>query len=429
VLPQLRELERRFGDAIAVVGVHSGKYTAERVTERIRDASIRLDAIHPVLNDRQFRVWRAYAVRAWPTLVAIDPKGAVIGMSAGEFTADGVTPFVERVLAEARASGMLREEAMHLTADTPTIPAERLAYPGKVAVRDDRIAIADSGHHRVLIGRLEEDGSRMRVERAIGSGVPGFANGDTPAFRYPQGLAFGADDTLYVADTGNHAIRAVSLSEGSARTLAGTGGQLRTARDRAAGAMSSPWDIAFDGETMHIAMAGIHQLWTLDLRDGTAMLFAGTGAEELHDGSHGEAALAQPMGVALARDALLVADAESSAVREVDLSASGAVRTLVGTGLFDFGHVDGAGDRVRLQHPQGLAVAADDRVLVCDTYNDSLRWLDRATREVSTWVRGLHEPGGLAIGGRSVYVADTNAHRIVVIDIGSTEIRPLVIVE
>jgi sugar lactone lactonase YvrE len=269
----------------------------------------------------------------------------------------------------------------------------------------------------------------MRVERAIGSGVPGFANGDTPAFRYPQGLAFGADDTLYVADTGNHAIRAVSLAEGSARTLAGTGGQLRTARDRAAGAMSSPWDIAFDGETMHIAMAGIHQLWTLDLRDGTAMLFAGTGAEELHDGSHGEAALAQPMGVALARDALLVADAESSAVREVDLSASGAVRTLVGTGLFDFGHVDGAGDRVRLQHPQGLAVAAADRVLVCDTYNDSLRWLDRATREVSTWVRGLHEPGGLAIGGRSVYVADTNAHRIVVIDIGSTEIRPLVIVE
>jgi DNA-binding beta-propeller fold protein YncE len=425
----LRELERRFGDAIAVVGVHSGKYTAERVTERIRDASIRLDGIHPVLNDRQFRVWRAYAVRAWPTLVAIDPKGAVIGMSAGEFTADGVTPFIERVLAESRAAGVLREEAMRLGADPPTIPPERLAYPGKVAVRGDRIAIADSGHHRLLLGRLEEDGSRMRVERAIGSGVPGLANGDAPAFRYPQGLAFDADDTLYVADTGNHAIRAVSLANGSVRTLAGTGGQLRTARDRAAGAMSSPWDIALDGETAYIAMAGIHQLWTLDLRNDIAAPFAGTGAEELYDGSHDQAALAQPMGVALARDALLVADAESSAVREVDLTTPGAVRTIVGTGLFDFGHVDGVGDRVRLQHPQGLAVAEDDRVLVCDSYNDSLRWLDRAKREVSTWVRGLHEPGGLAIEGRRVYVADTNAHRIAVIDIGSTEIRPLVIVE
>jgi DNA-binding beta-propeller fold protein YncE len=429
VLSQLRELEQRFGDAIAVVGVHSGKYTAERVTERIRDASIRLDAVHPVLNDRQFRVWRAYAVRAWPTLVAIDPKGAVIGMSAGEFTADGVTPFVERVLAEARESGVLREESMHVAADPPTIPPDRLAFPGKVAVRDDRIVIADSGHHRLLLGRLEEDGSRMRVERAVGSGVAGFANGDAPAFRYPQGLAFGADETLYVADTGNHAIRAVSLTDGSVRTIAGTGGQLRTARDRAAGAMSSPWDIAFDGETLYVAMAGIHQLWTIDLRGGMAAPFAGTGAEELHDGTHGEAALAQPMGIALARDALLVADAESSAVREVDLGTPGTVRTIVGTGLFDFGHVDGVGDRVRLQHPQGLAIADDGRVLVCDSYNDSLRWLDRAKREVATWIGGLHEPGGLAIGGRRVYVADTNAHRIAVIDVGSTEIRPLAIAE
>jgi DNA-binding beta-propeller fold protein YncE len=429
VLPQLRELEQRFGDAIAVVGVHSGKYTAERITDRIRDASIRLDATHPVLNDRQFRVWRAYAVRAWPTLVAIDPRGAVVGMSAGEFTADGVAPFVERVLAEARASGALREESMHLAADPPTIPPDRLAFPGKVAVRDDRIAIADSGHHRLLVGHLEEDGSRMRVERTIGSGVPGFANGDAPAFRYPQGLAFGNGDTLYVADAGNHAIRAVSLTSGSVRTLAGTGAQLRTARDRDDGAMSSPWDLALVGDTLYIAMAGIHQLWTLDVPSETAALFAGSGAEELHDGPHTEAALAQPMGLALAPDTLLVADAESSAVREVDLNMSGSVRTIVGTGLFDFGHVDGVGERARLQHPQGLAVAADGRVLVCDSYNDALRWLDRAEREVSTWVRGLHEPGGIAIGARSVYVADTNAHRIAVIDAGSTEVRPLVIVE
>jgi DNA-binding beta-propeller fold protein YncE len=349
-------------------------------------------------------------------------------MSAGEFTADGVAPFVERVLAEARAAGALREEPMHLAADAPSVPPDRLTFPGKVAIRADRIAIADSGHHRLLVGRLEDDGRRMRVERAIGSGAPGFADGDAPAFRYPQGLAFGGD-TLYVADTGNHAIRAVSLANGSVRTLAGTGAQLRSAHDRAAGAMSSPWDLALEGDTLFIAMAGIHQLWTLDLRSEMAVPFAGTGAEELHDGPHGEAALAQPMGLAVAGDTLLVADAESSAVREVDLTTSGAVRTIVGTGLFDFGHVDGVGERARLQHPQGLAVANDGRVLICDSYNDSLRWLDRTERELSAWVRGLHEPGGIAIGPRGVYVADTNAHRIAVIDTDSTEVRPLIIVE
>jgi DNA-binding beta-propeller fold protein YncE len=170
-------------------------------------------------------------------------------------------------------------------------------------------------------------------------------------------------------------------------------------------------------------MAGIHQLWTIDLRAGTASRRTGTGAEELHDGPHAEAALAQTMGIAIAGDTLLAADAEANAVREVDLAAAGGVRTIVGTGLFDFGDVDGVGDAVRLQHPQGIAVAPDGRVLVCDSYNDSLRWLDRAERRVTTWVRGLHEPGGIAIGARGAYVADTNAHRIVVADWTSAEVH------
>jgi DNA-binding beta-propeller fold protein YncE len=423
----LRELEQRYPESVAVVGVHSGKYIAERETARIRDASIRLGATHPILNDRQFRVWRSYAVRAWPTLVAVDPRGAVVGMNAGEFTADAVAPFVERVVAAARADGSLREAPMHFPAESPSVSPGELAYPGKVAVEGDRIAVADSAHHRILLGRLEERGLRMRVERVVGSGREGFDDGDTPAFRYPQGLVFG-DDVLYVGDAGNHAVRAIALASGVTRTVAGTGAQLRTMRDRAAGAMSSPWDLALDGDTLHVAMAGIHQLWTIDVRDGTASRRTGSGAEELHDGSHEEAALAQTMGIALARDLLLAADAESSAIREVDLAASGGVRTIVGTGLFDFGDVDGVGDAVRLQHPQGIAVAPDGRVLVCDTYNDSLRWLDRAERRVTTWVRGLHEPGGIAVGARGAYVADTNAHRIVVADWESAELHQVEIV-
>ena len=423
----MRELEQRFAESIAVVGVHSGKYLAERDTSRIRDASVRLDATHPVLNDRQFRVWRSYAVRAWPTLVAVDPRGAVVGMSAGEFTADDVTSFIERVLAAARADGSLREGPLHFAPEAPSMAPGTLAFPGKVALDGDRIAVADSGHHRVLVGRLEDDGLRMRVEQVVGTGDAGFADGSAAAFRYPQGLVF-AGDELFVADTGNHAIRALSLASGAVRTVAGTGRQRRTRRDVAEGALSSPWDLVLAGDTLHVAMAGIHQLWSVDLRSGRAEPRTGSGAEELHDGSHAEAALAQPMGIARAGDTLLVADAESSAVREVDLDAAGGVRTVVGTGLFDFGDVDGVGDHVRLQHPQGLAVTDDGRVLVCDSYNDSLRWLDRGERRVTTWARGLHEPGGVALGARGAYVADTNAHRIAVVDWASDAARPLDVV-
>ena len=94
MLPQLRKIEERFPDEAVVIGVHSGKYHAERDTARIRDASIRLGVTHPVVNDRQFRVWRSFAVNAWPTLVVIDPAGYVAGQHAGEFTLDAITPFV-----------------------------------------------------------------------------------------------------------------------------------------------------------------------------------------------------------------------------------------------------------------------------------------------------------------------------------------------
>ena len=278
MLPQLRELEQRFAEVIAVVGVHSGKYLAERDTRRIRDASVRLGATHPVLNDRQFRVWRAYAVRAWPTLVAVDPRGAVVGMRAGEFTAHGVTPFIERIVAAARADGSLREGPLHFAAEPPTTTPGALAFPGKVAIDGDRIGIADSGHHRVLVGRLEEDGLRMRVEHVVGTGTAGFADGETAAFRYPQGIAFG-DDELFVADAGNHSVRAISLATGAVRTVAGTGRQRRTQRDVSEGALSSPWDLVLSGDTLHVAMAGIHQLWWFDPVKRTVGVYAGTTVE------------------------------------------------------------------------------------------------------------------------------------------------------
>jgi sugar lactone lactonase YvrE len=422
----LRELESRFPDQIAVVGVHSGKYTAERETSRIRDASIRLGAVHPTINDRQFRLWRAYAVRAWPTLVAIDPRGFVVGTQAGEFTADRIAPFAERVIAEARSVGALVEGRLHFAPDAPTSQSRTLAFPGKVAVDGRRIAIADSGHHRVLVGTLDDAGTTMRVDRVIGGPSAGYAEGAVPAFRYPQGLAF-SGDLLFVADAGNHSVREVTLATGVVRTLAGTGRQLRSAVDEAQGALSSPWDVAVADDTLYVAMAGIHQLWTVELSSGTAEVLSGSGAEELHDGPHASAALAQPMGLCLSDDAIWFVDAESSAVRVADRDPSGGVRTLVGTGLFDFGDIDGTGDAVRMQHQQGIARTSDGRLLVCDSYDDALKWVDPTTRRAETWVRGLHEPSGLAIAERAVYVADTNAHRIAVVNRRSGEVWPLII--
>ena len=422
----MREVERRHSDTLAIVGDHSGKFIAERETARLAAACERLGISHPVVNDRQFRVWRAFAVRAWPTLIAIDAGGAVIGMHAGEFTADGIEPFLQRALGE--AYGTTRQPHAAPTPDV-TAPVDLLRFPSKVDVDDGRIAIADTAHHRVLVGRLDLSRGEIRVERAVG-GTRGFADGDAARFDGPQGVRFDGE-RLLVADAGNHAVRAISLDDGLTRTLAGTGRQLRTQHDLNAGALSSPWDVVRVGARLVVAMAGVHRLWEIDEPKARVRPMSGSGAEALHDGSHAEAAYAQPMGLARSpAGTLFVADAESSAVRRVDAGPAGTVDTIVGTGLFDFGDRDGAGDDARLQHPQGIAVdGASGRVLVADSYNDSLRWIDPATRACTTWVRGLHEPGGVALTATHAIVADTNAHRVIAIDLGSTAVRPLALID
>lgn len=425
----MRKLEERHADTVAVVGVHSGKYTTERETARIREAAIRLGVHHPVVNDRQFRVWRSYAVRAWPTLVAISPDGYVIGMHAGEFAAAALEPFVERALAGAESNGTLVRSAQPTTVDSPAVAPGTLRYPGKLALDGSRMAIADSGHDRIILGRLADDGASLRVERIVG-GRPGFVDGLDPRFSAPQGVAFDGD-TLFVADGGNHAVRAIDLSSGFVRTVAGTGEQLRTRRDRQAGALSSPWDVAVIGTAadrrLYVAMAGRHQLWSVAPTGEQLRVHAGSGAEELADGVAAEAALAQPMGLVGDETRLWFVDAESSAVRWCDLAADGAVGTVIGTGLFDFGDRDGTGDDVRMQHQQGIALARDGRLLVADSYNDALKWIDPTTRGATTWVRGLHEPSGVVLGGDVAYVADTNAHRIAIVRLADGAITELAI--
>jgi hypothetical protein len=420
----LRELELRYSSELVVIGVHSGKYHAERVTPRIRDASIRLDATHPVVNDRQFRIWRSYAISAWPTLVAIDPAGYVVGTHAGEFTSEMLVPFIDGLIAKARGGGTMNEEPLHFEADPPTMAPAKLRYPGKVAVRGSTMAIADSGNNRVIIGSLDEIGTSLRVQRTIGDGTPGFRDGLDARFRSPQGLAFG-DGVLYVADAENHAIRALNLESGEVTTLSGTGCQMRTRGDQAAGAMSSPWDVALSGGTLFVAMAGIHQIWSVDVATGKSRVRYGTGGEDIRDGGAASALLAQPMGITAEKDRLYFIDSESNAVRWADVPEDGAVGTIVGTGLFDFGDVDGTGDDVRLQHPQGIASHSSGKLLIADSYNDCLKWIEPETRVVKTWGGGFHEPGGVCFGRSYAYVADTNAHRIAVAHLDTRDVTEL----
>jgi len=437
VIPELQALEAKYHDELVVIGVHSAKFLNEAETVNIELVAERYERREPIVNDAAFEVWRAYGVRAWPTLVLIDPAGNVVGRHEGEGAFAPLDAAIAGTIAAFDARGELDRSPRDLT-DGGGAPRTVLRFPEGVLADAavGRLFIADSGNDRIVVTDL--GGVVLEV---IGSGSAGLVDGafEAAAFDWPHGMALASPRLLYVADTGNHAIRLVDLAERTVTTVAGTGEQgymfgrsVASAED----GINSPWDLAWSDGRLFVAMAGQHQVWRLDPTAGTLHLVAGSGREELRDGAALTAGLNQPTGLTTDGAALFVADSEASAVRRVDLEPGGQVTTLVGTGLFDFGDVDGVGDEVRLQHVQDVDLA-DGYLYLADSYNHKVKRLDPVTREVVTvlgtgapgWEDGaaarFHEPGSVSVAGRLLYVADTDNHVIRVADLGTGLVRTL----
>lgn len=439
VLDELRELEEAHRDEVVIVGVHSPKFVHEADPVALAAAVDRYEVRHPVLDDPDLVTWSAYTARAWPTLVVVDPEGYVVAHMAGEGHASTLEILVRELVEEHSAKGTLHRGS------GPYVPAEptpgTLRFPAAViALESGNLLVADAGHHS--LAELAADGETL--VRRIGSGERGLSDGrpDDATFSEPNGLCLvpatlrdqlGYD--VLVADTVNHALRGVRLSDGHVTTVAGTGDQLmvggaenvvpETAAPDATPALrhrlTSPWDVVWSERlgAFLVAMAGNHSLWTFDPVAGVVEQVGGTQNEGLLDGPLAEAWFAQPSGLSVDPDgSVWLADAETSALRRVDVADDGSatITSLVGQGLFDFGHRDGPAGQALLQHPLGVAALPDGSVVVTDTYNGALRRYDPATDEVTTLVGGLAEPSDalVQVDGDEVHVlvVESTAHRI-----------------
>ncbi len=436
VLEDLKRLEQKYPEFLVVIGVHSGKFIAEKDVDNIRQAILRHDIDHPVVNDPSMQIWSEYAVRAWPTMMLIDPRGKVIGDHSGEGVFEVFDPVIGQVAKHFEEQGELDCTPLSLPLERESEPASILSFPGKLLAdaESDRLFVADSGHDRIVVVSL----TTGAVLDVIGSGSAGFVDGtfEEAGFRGPQGMAL-EGDLLYVADTENHAIRRADLRSRTVVTMAGTGKQDEEfnnvpgpARGRP---LNSPWDLDITYGVLFIAMAGTHQIWGLDLEEFYIAGHAGSGKEDHRDGPLLGASMAQPSGLTHDANHLFVADSETSSIRAVDLDPRGGhVKTVIGEGLFDFGDVDGGPDVARLQHPLDVEYA-EGTLFVADTYNNKIKAIGLHTRSSRTFAgdggAGLvdgaseesrfDEPGGLSFASGKLYVADTNNHAIRVVDIAS----------
>jgi thiol-disulfide isomerase/thioredoxin len=407
VLDELRPLEARFHGVLTVVGVHSPKFAHERADDTVAAAVDRYDVDHPVLNDPELLLWRQYAVKAWPTLVLIDPDGYVVAQAAGE---GQVSALAETVAALLPGYAVRR-------GDGPYVPREpqpgTLRFPAKaIALPDGTLLVADAGHHRLV--QLNGD----EVVRTIGTGRRGRVDGPpgTARFAEPNGLALLPDGPfdVVVADTANHVLRGVRLDDGAVVATLDLPAALRDARTVTGTipAVLSPWDVVWWPALgrLVVAAAGVHLLLSVDPATGATDVLAGTTVEGLRDGPARDGWLAQPSGLAVDGDRLWFVDSETSALRY--LSADGELRTAVGEGLFDFGHVDGPAASARLQHPLGVTLLPDRSVAILDTYNGAVRRYDPASETVTTLAADLREPSGAVVVDGALVVVESAAHRL-----------------
>jgi thiol-disulfide isomerase/thioredoxin/sugar lactone lactonase YvrE len=443
IIPDLKRLEAEYADELVVIGVHSAKFENEGDTDNIRNIIARYDIEHPVVNDKDFAVWQQWGARAWPTLVLIDPNGDIVGGHSGEGIYPIFQPVIDRIVEDFDDQGRIDRTPLELVLEKDAIPASVLSFPGKVLADSDRLYVADTANHRIVVA----DRLTGEVLDVAGLGSNGFDDGafGEASFDQPQGMELSADGgTLWVADTGNHAIRALDLEGRTVTTFVGTGDQARTYPPTPGSGteveLSTPWALELDGDTLYVAMAGSHQLWQVDVTTGDAAWFAGNGRETTLNGPRLSAELAQPSGLAVLPSGRVVfADSESSAIRYADPGDGGTTGLMAGSdaNLFDFGDVDGAPNESRLQHPLGVEYA-EGALWIADTYNSKIKRLDPKTFEIESFAGGsqgwadgdeasFSEPGGVSAFDGLLYVADTNNHAIRVIDLASGETTTLVL--
>ncbi|NWX51764.1 NHLC2 protein, partial [Steatornis caripensis] len=466
LLPDLHELEQQYSDkdGLIIVGVHSAKFPNEKVLDNIKSAILRYNIVHPVVNDADAMLWHELEVSCWPTLVILGPRGNMLFSLVGEGHREKLFLFTSITLKFYKERGQIKDNEIGIKLYKDSLPPSPLLFPGKVTVDNsgERLVIADTGHHRILV--TQKNG---QILHTIGGPNSGRRDGrfSEAAFNSPQGIAI-RNHVIYVADTENHLIRKIDLELEMVTTVAGIGIQ---GVDKEGGAkgeeqpISSPWDVVFgnsvsgtqEDDVLWIAMAGTHQVWALmleagklpkgsDLKKGVCLRFAGSGNEENRNNAYPhKAGFAQPSGLSLASEepwnCLFVADSESSTVRTISLK-DGVVKHLVGgerdpLNLFAFGDVDGVGINAKLQHPLGVTWDKKRKLLyVADSYNHKIKVVDpkmkncatlAGTGEASNVIGSsftqstFSEPGGLCVeeNGRLMYVADTNNHQIKVLDL------------
>lgn len=424
---ELKLLESRYPDGLSIVGVHVPRYQVELDPARVLKTLNRWYFKYPTISDREHVLARWFGVQSWPTAVLLDAEGRLNGIYPGTGRRAEIEARIAVLLDDAASRDIRTFEATP-TARKPEARAA-LSFPTALVASDSAIYVAETGRNRII--ELSPEG---RILRIFGSANAGFFDGRNveAGFNGPTALALGRE-VLYVADTGNHALRRIRLLTGEVETIAGNGkpasGPPEAGLPRTL-ALSSPTGLALTADKLYIAMAGMHQIWVLDLHAQSLGPWVGSGREDQLDGFGEFAAFAVPMGLSVGKDALFVADSGGNSIRAVRL-ADGAVSTLVEGQMFEEGDRDG-GLPARVAGPKAVAAdSARNVVWIVDSLNGKLKLhaLGKAETKTLNLNYPLNDPHGISLGGGNLWLCNTNAHELLKLDMKTGKLLRVAVAE
>jgi thiol-disulfide isomerase/thioredoxin len=435
MIPEIKKLEEEFGDKLTVVGVHSGKFDNEKEIENIKSAVLKFDINHPVVNDNDSSIWKKFNVSSWPTLILLDPRGNIQKVYIGEGNGVKIHSDIKKLIK--KYNPKITRSPLPILLEKNKIVDHVLQFPSKVAfaknfsykniARTNALVVSSTASNKIIIAKLTGE-----IILEIGSQDGGFEDGkiEDAKFNLPRGLLY-RNNVLYVADTGNHALRKIDFANNKVSTIAGdtTRGDIISLTNSAKKTkLASPWDLDFfpDRNNIIIANAGTHQLLKYNISKGVISPFAGSGKEGIADGKFPNNSLAQTGGLSSFGGKLYFVDSETSSLRVAD--SSGNIKTLIGKGLFDFGRKNGEVDKALMQHPVGVT-ADDTGIYIADTLNHIIRKYNFSTKKISDYSGSVQ---GSEVGPKKktsynapediisildkFYIADTNNNRILVLD-------------